>query len=175
MSLGILLEIPSPSLEYLPIWIISLRRDIDKTEDKRTTICQKWGFGGRFVITEDVLLIRRHRRKLKKHQWRNHAQKRISTDSTGFTLNSIFKLIEGLFSEKNGSEVAVCKDADWDDTIQGTGCEGSVYFVNGTACDDEALFAGRFRDIAWFVETKFQLKTNLRITHDVAIAILYVQ
>ena len=47
--------------------------------------------------------------------------------------------------------------------------------MNGTACDDEALFAGRFGDLAWFVETNFQLKTNLRITHDVAIAILYVQ
>ena len=47
--------------------------------------------------------------------------------------------------------------------------------MNGTACYDEALFAGRFGDLAWFVETNFQLKKDSRSTHDLAIAIIYVQ
>ena len=43
--------------------------------------------------------------------------------------------------ERTGFEVIICEETDQEDTIQGTVCEGFV-------CDDEALFASLFEDIA---------------------------
>ena len=80
------------------------------------------------------------RRKLKKHIWREHVWKRISTGSTGF---KFFKCLfyfyrfyiwteEGLFDEVTGSEVADNAVTVWEETD----CEETVRkgIVDWTVC-----------------------------------------
>ena len=75
-------------------------------------------------------------------------------------MGSTSGLVEGLFGEVTGSEEADCKVTVWERTgFEVIICEETERedTIQGTVCDDEALFAGLFWDLLKCVETNFNL------------------